>query len=142
MSPDQPNQTPNDTDARDAPPEPAVRKSGAKRTRKGQADPSGQPGRPAEIVATASVSGRSRRPPLERVKAVAPAPVEASPVGMTPVGAVPGEVRPAVADQPAIRRRRIAEAAYLKAERRGFQGNHQESDWLEAEREIDAAESF
>jgi len=32
----------------------------------------------------------------------------------------------------------IAEAAYLKAERRGFRGGSPQQDWLEAEAEIDA----
>jgi hypothetical protein len=35
------------------------------------------------------------------------------------------------------RRRRIAEAAYYNAERRGFEGNREMDDWLQAEREID-----
>lgn len=33
-------------------------------------------------------------------------------------------------------RRRVAEAAYYRAERRGFESGHEEEDWLEAEREI------
>ncbi len=36
------------------------------------------------------------------------------------------------------RRRLIAEAAYLAAERRSFQGGSAEQDWIEAEAEIDA----
>ena len=36
------------------------------------------------------------------------------------------------------RRARIAELAYLNAERRGFQGGSEEEDWLEAERQIDS----
>ena len=35
------------------------------------------------------------------------------------------------------REQRIAEAAYWRAERRGFQPGHELDDWLEAEREID-----
>jgi Protein of unknown function (DUF2934) len=31
----------------------------------------------------------------------------------------------------------IAEAAYYKAERRGFEPGHEMTDWLEAERELD-----
>ena len=38
---------------------------------------------------------------------------------------------------PEERRRRVAEAAYYRAERRGFESGHEEEDWLEAEREID-----
>ena len=37
------------------------------------------------------------------------------------------------------RRRRIAEAAYYRAQRRGFIGGYEDDDWLEAEREIDGA---
>jgi len=32
----------------------------------------------------------------------------------------------------------IAEAAYLRAERRGFLAGHEEEDWLAAEKEVDA----
>jgi hypothetical protein len=32
----------------------------------------------------------------------------------------------------------IAEAAYFKSERRGFTPGHEVTDWLEAEREIEA----
>jgi DUF2934 family protein len=39
---------------------------------------------------------------------------------------------------PDERRRLIAEAAYLKAESRGFQGGSPDRDWLDAESEIDA----
>ena len=38
------------------------------------------------------------------------------------------------------RRKRIAIAAYLRAERRNFEGEGQLDDWLEAEREIDGLE--
>jgi hypothetical protein len=37
---------------------------------------------------------------------------------------------------PAQRNRMIAEAAYYRAERRGFQGGDPVQDWLEAETEI------
>lgn len=35
------------------------------------------------------------------------------------------------------RRRRIAEAAYYRAERRGFAPGKEEDDWYEAEKEVD-----
>ena len=38
---------------------------------------------------------------------------------------------------PDERRRRIAEAAYYRAERRGFAAGYDEADWLDAENEID-----
>jgi hypothetical protein len=41
------------------------------------------------------------------------------------------------------RHRRIAEAAYYRAERRGFTPGYEEEDWIAAEREIDgSAEEF
>lgn len=39
------------------------------------------------------------------------------------------------------RQQRIAEAAYWRAERRGFKPGHELEDWLDAEREIDAPRS-
>jgi hypothetical protein len=36
------------------------------------------------------------------------------------------------------RLRMIAEAAYLRAEARGFQSGHEDEDWLAAETEVDA----
>jgi Protein of unknown function (DUF2934) len=38
---------------------------------------------------------------------------------------------------PEERRSRIAEAAYYRAERRGFAADNELEDWLEAEREFD-----
>lgn len=35
------------------------------------------------------------------------------------------------------RRRRVAEAAYYRAQRRGFAPGHEVDDWLEAEKEVD-----
>ncbi|MDB6046379.1 MAG: hypothetical protein JWM63_4930 [Gammaproteobacteria bacterium] len=37
-----------------------------------------------------------------------------------------------------VRRGMIAEAAYLRAERRGFTGGDEREDWLAAEAEVDA----
>jgi hypothetical protein len=37
------------------------------------------------------------------------------------------------------RRRRIAEAAYYRAEQRGFSAGYEDEDWLMAEKDIDAA---
>lgn len=39
------------------------------------------------------------------------------------------------------REARIAEAAYWRAERRGFEPGHELDDWLEAEREVDSQRS-
>lgn len=40
--------------------------------------------------------------------------------------------------EPSTRRQRIAEAAYYRAERRGFAPGLEEDDWLEAEKQIDS----
>ena len=39
---------------------------------------------------------------------------------------------------PAERRAKVAQAAYLLAEQRGFAPGHEEQDWLAAERLVDA----
>ena len=43
-----------------------------------------------------------------------------------------------IVTSPDERRRMIAEAAYLRAEARGFAGGDSTCDWLEAESEIDS----
>lgn len=52
----------------------------------------------------------------------------------------PGAARrfswPSLAEQ---REQRIREAAYLRAERRGFAPGHELEDWLDAEQEVDRA---
>ncbi len=68
----------------------------------------------------------------------------AAPSKQTATGTA-GTGKPAPKDQAAPpitseeRHRLIAEAAYLRAEKRGFAGGDPSHDWLEAEREIDAA---
>jgi hypothetical protein len=47
-------------------------------------------------------------------------------------------VPPALIDQD-LRRGLIAQAAYYRAERRGFEPGHEAEDWLAAEGEVDAA---
>jgi hypothetical protein len=39
---------------------------------------------------------------------------------------------------PAERHRRISDLAYRRAEMRGFAPGHEQEDWFEAEREVDA----
>ena len=51
------------------------------------------------------------------------------------------QIKPSNANNSPERRQRIAEAAYYKAERRGFSPGYDERDWLEAEREIDGEPS-
>lgn len=46
------------------------------------------------------------------------------------------KILPARVTDPARRHARIAEAAYYRAERRGFAPGHELDDWLQAEAEI------
>lgn len=50
----------------------------------------------------------------------------------------PKEAAPSQTVTPEERWRMVAEAAYLRAERRGFSGGNPTEDWLAAEAEIDA----
>ena len=50
---------------------------------------------------------------------------------------VPQKAQPPVAVSPTERHHRIAEAAYLRAERRAFPPGRELEDWLEAEAEVD-----
>ena len=47
-------------------------------------------------------------------------------------------VPPVLIDQD-LRRSMIAQAAYYRAERRGFEPGHEAEDWLAAESDVDAA---
>ena len=69
----------------------------------------------------------NRRPSME----VPGAPVPA--VGPVPTGLIP------LNDATAVRLQRIAEAAYKRAQSRNFAPGHDLEDWLEAEKEVDAA---
>ncbi len=58
-------------------------------------------------------------------------------------GAVASKQAPSAAAAPVtvtsdVRRAMIAEAAYLRAERRGFVPGFEDDDWLTAEKEVDA----
>ena len=77
-------------------------------------------------------SGRTESPPpaekaspRRRAEPVKPAPAPAS----------GGSARVKVSED--ARRAMIAEAAYLRAERRGFAPGNEEEDWLAAEAEVD-----
>ncbi|HYW93425.1 MAG TPA: DUF2934 domain-containing protein [Gammaproteobacteria bacterium] len=60
--------------------------------------------------------------------------VALSETGAKPAAKAPRKRRSASGGE---RHRRIAEAAYYRAERRGFAGGDPVNDWLEAESEID-----
>jgi hypothetical protein len=83
----------------------------------------------------ASHVGTSRR---SRHRNTAPlVPPTAVPTNAIPVAAADtGTARPSLQD-PEARVRRIAEAAYFVAEKRGFAGGGELDDWLLAEVEID-----
>jgi hypothetical protein len=49
----------------------------------------------------------------------------------------PARSAPTVRVTPEARRALIAESAYLRAERRGFEPGHEDEDWLAAETEVD-----
>jgi hypothetical protein len=66
--------------------------------------------------------------------AAAPAPSKARKKSPTAAKAA----KPRHGIPPEERQRLIAQAAYLRAERRGFSGGSPEQDWLLAEAEIDA----
>jgi hypothetical protein len=75
----------------------------------------------AKSAKSASRAPSARRPTSARAKAATPAAQEPA--------------RHSDADE---RRRLIAQAAYFRAERRGFAPGGEERDWLEAEAEVDA----
>jgi hypothetical protein len=105
----------------------------------------------------------SRRPPPDAPRTTTPAPpstpTSAAPTSATPESATPAKAtaarkpkapRAKKVTAPAtlalieisedVRRGMIAEAAYLRAERRGFSGGpeREREDWLAAEAEVDA----
>lgn len=74
-------------------------------------------------MARAALSGES--PSRKRVRKATSEDVTST--GRPPAGAV----------SPEERERMIREAAYFRAEGRGFAGGDPEQDWIEAEREVD-----
>jgi hypothetical protein len=65
------------------------------------------------------------RPPLE----IPPAPTRSQ--GAVPIGLIPMD------DATAERLKKIAEAAYRRAQQRNFAPGHDLEDWFEAEQEVD-----
>jgi hypothetical protein len=75
----------------------------------------------------------------------APKPADTAPAAETAAARRPSRTRKSPTDKPArvevtpeARRALIAETAYLRAERRGFEPGHETEDWLAAEAEVDA----
>ena|SRR6185312_11626006 len=88
-------------------------------------------------MANRRTSGSPRTP--------APSPTETSPARTSSntsrqgtAARAPSAGRPPIKVSADTRRAMIAEAAYLRAERRGFLAGHEEEDWLAAEKEVDA----
>ena len=78
-------------------------------------------------------TAESPQPPAEKPAASRrPAPAPATPAPGGPAATA----RITVSEE--ARRAMIAQAAYLRAERRGFAAGHEEADWLAAEAEVDA----
>ncbi len=77
-------------------------------------------------------------PPAESASAPpVPTPETASPKKRALPKARPVEVTPRAVVTEEMRRGMIAEAAYLRAERRGFSPGSEDEDWLAAEKEVD-----
>lgn len=108
----------------------------------------GEASGPAKLPPGAATSGASPVARDEAPTSAAPHPVNGNPappsVG-TPANEIAASPTPAIADpfviSPEERCRLIAEAAYFRAQRRGFDGGEEQAlqDWLEAEAEIDRA---
>jgi len=80
----------------------------------------------------------TRRPnDPQNEKPAAPAPTPARAKSSTPRKTAKTATTPVAVSQD-VRRAMIAEAAYLRAERRGFAPGGEEEDWLAAETEVDA----
>ncbi len=79
--------------------------------------------------------------PARRMRSTQAASASRSASRPTGAQADPGRVDEQVDSGVASRRDRIAQAAYYLAERRGFDGERQVDDWLEAERAVDAEDT-
>jgi len=77
----------------------------------------------------------NRRPPEPPRLEPAP-PADARRAAAVPKPRKPAAARAAVT--PEARRAMIAQNAYLRAERRGFEPGHETEDWFAAEEEVDA----
>jgi hypothetical protein len=73
--------------------------------------------------------------PSPAKSSAAPAKKAATPAG-TPTPAAKNAAKPALT--PAERMKMIAEAAYYLAEKRGFKGGNELTDWVAAEKQVDA----
>src|ERR1700722_861939 len=80
-----------------------------------------------------------RRPPdLPRTPKIIPARKRARSRTSSATSPLSGTAQSNVAVSDELRRAMISEAAYLRAEQRGFTSGYELEDWLVAEREVDA----
>ena len=80
-----------------------------------------------------------RRPPeLPRTPKIIPERKRARSRTSAAASPLPVSVQPNVAVSDELRRTMISEAAYLRAEQRGFASGYELEDWLAAEGEVDA----
>jgi hypothetical protein len=80
-----------------------------------------------------------RRPPdLSRNPKIIPSRKRARSRTSSDTNELPGTAASNLAVSDDVRRAMISEAAYLRAEQRGFASGYELEDWLLAEREIDA----
>ncbi len=120
------------------------RRSGSRRTPASPA-PGGAGETAQSAVPSAPKASSARAAPTEPSPTGGRAPAEATTAQQS--GNAPRQaagIREAIASHAPItvsaetRRAMIANAAYLRAERRGFAPGHEEEDWLAAEKEVDA----
>jgi hypothetical protein len=90
------------------------------------------PGRSRKSTKTRTTTSRAAAPPAGALPAEEPSTIVEAGIS----GAIAAR-HAGFRDSP-NRGRLIAEAAYYRAERRGFAPGHEVEDWLDAEREIDA----
>jgi hypothetical protein len=77
-------------------------------------------------------------PPAPQTRVTQGSSVVAAGAGTPGAHAAPGQSAPRTPVTAEQRWRMVAEAAYFKAQRRGFVGGDSKRDWAEAEAEIDA----
>jgi hypothetical protein len=90
---------------------------------------------PAAATDVAAVPSKDPLPPMEPPAAGKAPPVKRSATLKPPKVRTAPAARPVVT--PDVRRGMIAEAAYLRSEKRGFAPGHEDADWLAAEIEVD-----
>jgi hypothetical protein len=86
----------------------------------------------APVAKAASSAGAAKAAPAPIAKPVAP------PQATAPRAAAPSAAAPKARVDAKERQRLVAEAAYYRAQKRGFAPGHEVQDWIAAEKEVDA----